>query len=72
MKIRHFPDIDTLYIELCPAGIVATRNLNEDTLLDLNAAGRLCAITVEHASERIDVTVFSYEQIPGRRTCRSA
>ncbi len=70
MKIRHFPDTDTLYIDLCPAGIVATRNLNEDTLLDLKAAGRLCAITVEHARERIDVTAFSFERAdaPPRRS----
>jgi uncharacterized protein YuzE len=40
-----------------------TRDLVENTLLDLDAAGNICAITVEHASERADIPRFSYEQL---------
>ena len=64
MKIKYFQDTDTLYIELWPAEVDETRELNEDTLLELDGDGRLCAITIEHASDRIAIPAFSYEQIP--------
>ena len=65
MNVKYFTDTDTLYIELYHAEIDETRDLDEDTLLELDTAGRLCAITIEHASGRMDIPAFSYEQIPG-------
>ena len=55
MKIKYFQDTDTLYIELWPAEVDETRELNEDTLLELDGDSRLCAITIEHASDRIAI-----------------
>ena len=63
MKIRYFESTDTLYIELYPADVDETRDLDEDTLLDLDRDGRLCAITIEHARERMTIPGFSFEQI---------
>ena len=40
-----------------------TRDLDENTLLDLDAAGDVCAIIVEHASIRAGIPQFSYEQV---------
>ncbi len=64
MKIKYYRDTDTLYIELCAAEVDETRDLDENTLLDLDRDGRLCAITIEHASDRMAIPSFSYEQIP--------
>ena len=64
MKIKYFRDTDTLYIELCAAEVDETRDLDENTLLDLDRDGRLCAITIEHASDRMAIPSFSDEQIP--------
>lgn len=63
MKIRYFTDTDTLYIEFKDGPVSETRDLDEDTLLDLDAEGNLCAITVEHASKRTGILEFSYEQV---------
>lgn len=64
MKIRYFQDTDTLHIEFKPAAEVATtRDLDENTLLDLDKSGHILGITVEHASKRTDVPQFSYEQV---------
>ena len=63
MKIQYFPDTDTLHVELSSMENRETRDLDEDTLLDLDAGGRLCAITIEHASDRTDIPTFSYEEI---------
>ena len=46
MKVRYFDDTDTLYIEFRDQGIAQTRDLDEDTVLDLDAEGRICAITL--------------------------
>ena len=63
MKIRYFADTDTLHIEFRATKVAETRDLDENTLLEVDAQGNICAITVEHASERAGIPEFSYEQI---------
>ena len=63
MKIKYFQDTDTLYIEFRQAEVAETRDLDENTLLDLDRDGKVCAITVEHARDRAEVPSFSYELI---------
>jgi uncharacterized protein YuzE len=55
MKMSYFDDTDTLYIELKEESVVETKDIDENTILDLDAAGNIIAITVEHASKRTDV-----------------
>jgi len=40
-----------------------SRDLDENTLLDWDAEGNVCGITVEHARDRADIPQFSFEQI---------
>lgn len=63
MKIKYFQDTDTLYIEFREVEVGETRDLDENTILDLDRSGNICGITIEHASERTEVPKFSYEQI---------
>ncbi|ESS70450.1 hypothetical protein MGMO_122c00110 [Methyloglobulus morosus KoM1] len=63
MKIKYFQDTDTLYIEFRNVDVAETKDYDEDTLIDLDASGHVCGITIEHASERADIPAFSYEQI---------
>ena len=63
MKIKYFQDTDTLYIEFRPAEIAETRDLDENTLLDIDSCGNICGMTIEHAVDRADIPHFSYEQI---------
>lgn len=63
MKIRYFRDTDTLYIELRQAPIAETRDLDENTQIDVDERGQICAITVEHASERADLPALDYQQV---------
>ena len=64
MKIKYFESTDTLYIELYQTAVDETRDLDENTLLDLDGEGRLCAITIEHARDRMSIPEFSFEQVP--------
>ncbi len=63
MKIKYFQDTDTLHIEFRTVPVTETKDLDENTLLDIDAQGKICAITVEHARERADIPHFSYEQV---------
>jgi len=66
MKIKYFEDTDTLYIEFREAEILETRDYDDNTLIDIDAEGQVCGITLEHAKQRVDLPGLSYEQI-GRR-----
>ena len=63
MKIKYFLQTDTLYIEFRQGEVAETRDLDENTLLELDRSGNICAITVEHARERADIPSFSYEHV---------
>ncbi len=63
MKITYFQETDTLYIEFRAVEVAETKDLDENTLLDLDREGNICGLTLEHASERADIPHFSYEQV---------
>ena len=63
MKVRYFADTDTLLIEFRDVPVAETRDLDENTILDVDAQGNICFITVEHASKRAGAPHFSYEEI---------
>ncbi|MDR4465931.1 MAG: DUF2283 domain-containing protein [Nitrospira sp.] len=63
MKVSYFRDTDTLYIEFRADDIVESKDLDENTTLDLDAKGNVCAITFEHASQRTDVSHLVVEGI---------
>jgi uncharacterized protein YuzE len=63
MKVRYFAGTDTLLIEFREGPVAETRDLDENTFLDVDAQGNICSITVEHASQRADAPYFSYEEV---------
>jgi uncharacterized protein YuzE len=62
MKIKYFIETDTLYIEFKAAEIAESKDLDENTVLDVDRHGNICAMTIEHARERTDIPQFSFEQ----------
>jgi uncharacterized protein YuzE len=63
MKVKYFKGTDTLYIELSAQNIAETKDLDENTIPDLDPNGNICAITFEHASDRTDVQQITLEGI---------
>jgi uncharacterized protein YuzE len=63
MKVRYYTDTDTLLMQFRDVPIVETRDLDENTILDLDGHGNICAITIEHASQRAGAPEFTYEQV---------
>jgi len=50
MKISYFEDTDTLYFEFGNSIDTETRDLDENTILDMDSLGNIVSITMEHAS----------------------
>jgi uncharacterized protein YuzE len=63
MKVKYYEDTDTLHIEFRDIQVAETKDLDENTVLDLDQKGNIVAMTIEHAQERADIPKFSYEQI---------
>ncbi|HEY8205322.1 MAG TPA: DUF2283 domain-containing protein [Pyrinomonadaceae bacterium] len=63
MNVKYFQDTDTLYVEFKAAEIAESKDLDENTILDLDQNGNICGITVEHANQRADIPPFLYEQV---------
>ena len=63
MKVKYFEDTDTLYREFRNQAIRQSKDLDESTVLDLDAEGNVCAITFEHASQRTNVQHVTLEGI---------
>jgi uncharacterized protein YuzE len=59
MEIKYFSDTDTLLINFAKKDIVKTRDINENTLIELEEQGNLISITIEHATQQMDIENFS-------------
>ncbi len=63
MKITYFKDTDTLLLSLNENDITETRDFSEDILLELDTKGNLVSMTIEHASQKANMTDFSFNQV---------
>lgn len=50
MSIKYFPGTDTLLIDFTDDEIVETKDINENTLVELDRDGALVSMTIEHFS----------------------
>lgn len=51
MRVEYFPDTDTLYISLREAPGADTREVGPGVIADVDSAGEVVGIEVEHASD---------------------
>ena len=63
MKVIYFHGTDTLYIEFSDVESAETRDLDENTLIDFDRDGNVCALTLEHAKDRTDVSQVVFEEV---------
>ncbi len=64
MKITYFEDTDTLLVYFNDNKIVETKDINENTLIELDANGKIVSMTIEHAKNQTEISSFSFNQIP--------
>ncbi|MGH7570583.1 MAG: DUF2283 domain-containing protein [Gemmatimonadota bacterium] len=66
MRFDYYSETDTLYIELREGSGADAREVARDIILDLNAAGEVVGIEIDHASERTDLTQLQLSSLPAR------
>ena len=68
MKLRYFPETDTLYISLSEQTSVDSDEIAEDVVVDYGKDGRVVGIEIEHASKMMDLTKLETESVPLKAT----
>lgn len=63
MKITYFEDTDTLLVRFNENKITETKEVNENTIIELDSLGNLVSITIEHAKKQTEISSFSFHQI---------
>ena len=64
MQVTYFEDTDTLMVNFSSHEIVKTKDINENTLMELDKSGNIVSLTIEHARQQAEVSTFSYSQLP--------
>ncbi|MDE2845204.1 MAG: DUF2283 domain-containing protein [Gemmatimonadota bacterium] len=67
MKIIYFEDTDTVLIVFLDSAAVETQEMSEDVYMDLDEAGNLVSMTIEHAEENANIMEFAFEHRPNVR-----
>ena len=63
MKVKYFKDTDTALLEFTSNAVDRTEEINENIYIDLDSAGDLVSITIEHAKKRASLPNVVVEQI---------
>lgn len=63
MKVKYFKETDTALLEFSDAPVEETRAINENVYVDLDKAGNLVSMTIEHASSAAQLPQVSLEEI---------
>ena len=64
MKLRYYPETDSLYLDLSERVSADSREIAPGVVLDFDAAGRLVGIDIDHASQIVDLSRLEAEQLP--------
>jgi len=68
MRLRYYPETDSLYIELRPVPGTETREVTDGVNVDLNDKGEVVGFDIDHASRHLDLTSIETEGLPLRAT----
>jgi uncharacterized protein YuzE len=64
MKLKYFPDTDSLYIDLSGNASVDSREISEGVVLDYDGEGNLVGIDIDNASKKVDLRELLLSKVP--------
>ena len=67
MRVKYFPDTDTALVEFTDSEAVETKEISENIYVDLDDAGNLVSMTIEHARTSARLPEFSYQEMAGQK-----
>ncbi len=68
MKLRYYPDTDSLYVEFKAGPGVEVREISDGLNVDLDADGEVVGFDIDRASRRLDLSILETEALPLRST----
>jgi uncharacterized protein YuzE len=64
MKLHYYSETDSLYIELQSGPGTETREIVEGLVVDLDAAGNVVGLDIDHASRKLDLSKVETVALP--------
>ncbi|MCX7000138.1 MAG: DUF2283 domain-containing protein [Candidatus Sumerlaeota bacterium] len=64
MKLKYYPDTDSLYIDLSGNTSVDSQEISEGVVLDYDDSGNLVGIDIDNASKKVDLRELQVSRIP--------
>lgn len=62
MNVKYFKDTDTALLEFSSQPVEETREISENVYIDLDKAGNLVSITIEHAAKVAALPLVNLEE----------
>ena len=72
MKLKYYPDTDSLYIDLSSKPSVDSRVISEGVVLDYDEEGNIVGFDIDNASRKIDLKEITISKIPAQLHAVSA
>jgi uncharacterized protein YuzE len=64
MKLQYDRETDSLYINLNARPSVDSREIQDGVVIDLDAAGQIVGIDIQHASKLLDLATLETQSLP--------
>ncbi len=68
MKLRYYPDTDTLSIRLKDGSSINTEEIANDVVADFDADGNVISIDIDLASKKLNLQTLEMVDFPGSVT----
>jgi len=72
MKLRYYPETDSLYIDLADRPSVESKEASEGIVLDYDADGNLVGIDIDNASKKLELDELVLSKLPSQTQTFSA
>jgi len=64
MKLHYYEDTDSLYIDLSARTSADSQEISDGVIVDYDNAGKVVGIDIQHASERLDLSIIETAHLP--------
>jgi uncharacterized protein YuzE len=64
MKLKYYPDTDSLYIDLSHRTSIESREISEGVVLDYDESGHVVGIDIDNASSKVDLHELMVSKVP--------
>lgn len=64
MRLKYYPDTDSLYIDLSEKTSAESREVSKGVVLDYDAQGNLVGIDIDNASKKVQLNELTLSKLP--------